>query len=1859
MPNKRCTKCISRRAECTYVEPFHKSRYTDSYVENLEQRLRRMEALLDKLNAGAEAKKVIESDVLDIETPQTVDSQTQPTTSPEASTSTSAGISPLAMAPPTPPAPETPDEEDLSDDDVAVQRDIIQGINKLSLNPSTLRYHGKSSGWVFIQTTAGLRQEYIRQPTPPSSNDMTPLPQGRRLVLIDPKISYQYEPQPWLERPFLDPLLSLQDFPPHDLLWELLELYFRHINDTTPLLHKPTFMQSIREGLHLRHGGFGATVLLACALGSRYSHDPRVLLDGSDSWRSAGWKWYQKVEDMHKSPLAPVQLYDVQICAFIDTTPGQLMTMYIQGTTSPQTTWVLIGIGIRKALDVGAHRKSMYKTQPTIEDELWRRAFWTLMFLEIWSSYGLGRPPCIHEEEYDVALPTECDDEYWVNDDPRLAFKQPPGKPSTVSFYVTCLRLSKIVAYALRTIFSIRKTRTQLGNGDQQWEERIVAQLDSELNKWLDSIPEHLKWDPNREEEVFLRQSATLHASYYTAQIAVHRSFITSRRQSSHALASLIICTNAARSCVKVLYQLCQRTGTPLARNAGLLFSSGLVLLMSMWGQRRSGRYSSANRDQEYVQQCIDMLKIVEREYHVAERLRDMLRSFLSLDTPTVEAQSSDAFQAQKGSTTSAGPAEAGGEPSHASGEERSSSVSRRETSDPVEIWDVRRGYIAKWVVNGSAVEGGVTDIDFGDSHALWALHSSGTFSQLDLRQCRKPLDAIPRSAISWNTTGSIAFVTDRSKRWEIPYDDIDPEMNKDKPPVKGLGDRPFRPATQNVGAFAPDGAPEDLEMIEKLARGYIYEGKEKRLLCAYNAEIAANAGAYDAAQTWNLLESLLTDLNLPPSPPLSPLPLNNPPLPHSSSAPAAIPTVHTVNSPPAPPQRSMTVDASLYPKQKDNSPGSHSKYSDEKYTRRSNSGHRSPRKITPTSSTASSPRKASTGLPSVPAALFARRESATAAAQPPTRPRLPSSFRRPSFSTQSILSGHSESPSDNLRASLRHVGEGALDDSDSSESGSNEDATEGVDDPKGASDHEGDSTAPSASSRATSATYLHRTTTAHPSPLSRVAGKQTWTEDEKDDEDSPSPGSTSESEDGGTYYQDEDDESGGERRLASMPASTSTSRRPSLARTKRRSSTRSKTRSRSSTVASLAVSPAPRTPFSGSRRVARQESRSSIRTVTVESTPSGTLSRADGALRRDETVRDLSGGRAGSLKGSQTLSRPKSEAFSHDFALDQDQGGNGFGVRMSLGETGAQTPLSTTRTCSDQTKAVIREAEEKFRELAWETVRERFEQYADEGDVIMCAMLSLVVPEELKISRQRVTRFVEAYIDILNRLRLHTCAAYMRKFVPLDDVKATTSDQWFVLEDHLAAMPIAPVAKRTLSNAPSVTSRFDHFCTNVQYAYTGAIKSATALTTTRGNHQRRLLLHHSRLLSGDVAVPKEGTFCSLFSLVTDEDVHKCLETPSVKQFLDDVAANPERAASYDQLTLSYTSEYLWYLWPPSPPAPVTRVIEMIVVLCNHLPEVRDLKLNGFQFNEPALYSLLTVAGRIPTIESLYLFDLELESDQSPPWPHASVESWSASAGGSSRWALQRLLLGGGRFPTAELRSLVSFLERSRESIPLKSLELCTSLLKHGPVTTVNCPGAPYTLGLCHYGVTTNDISRNGTIYKPGRENMSRLLSDLRRCSTLRSLRLDYDASIYVFNRRGRRRLPFRLPAHFIDALADMLNPCWFWCAPPPLPALERLQLVVHAPHDWLRGWKWAFARLADALVGDVHKAREKRRYPQFARLEVHSVILPYMAAGGPLPGSAGKEEIELQRNARKEDLLLPMLDPFVKAGVDVVVAIY
>jgi hypothetical protein len=64
-------------------------------------------------------------------------------------------------------------------------------------------------------------------------------------------------------------------------------------------------------------------------------------------------------------------------------------------------------------------------------------------------------------------------------------------------------------------------------------------------------------------------------------------------------------------------------------------------------------------------------------------------------------------------------------------------------------------------------------DLAFRDPHALWAAHASGSFSQLDLRSCTKPIDAISRVSTTWNVQDSLTLISDLPSECEIPYDDV------------------------------------------------------------------------------------------------------------------------------------------------------------------------------------------------------------------------------------------------------------------------------------------------------------------------------------------------------------------------------------------------------------------------------------------------------------------------------------------------------------------------------------------------------------------------------------------------------------------------------------------------------------------------------------------------------------------------------------------------------------------------------------------------------------------------------------------------------------------------------------------------------------------------------------------------------------------------------------------------------------------------------------------------------------------------------------------------------------------------------
>ncbi|KAL4080472.1 hypothetical protein J3A83DRAFT_4199450 [Scleroderma citrinum] len=788
---------------------------------------------------------------------------------------------------------------------------------------------------------------------------------------------------------------------------------------------------------------------------------------------------------------------------------------------------------------------------------------------------------------------------------------------------------------------------------------------------------------------------------------------------------------------------------------------------------------------------------------------------------------------------------------------------------DTVEIWDVRRSWIAKWTVEASVSEGGVTDIAFRDSHAIWAQHTSGMFAQIDLRTSTRPIDAVPRVAVSWNVgetkEGSLAFITDRRARCEVPYDDVHPEKRsllldrKWKP--KGLGDISRMPSMQSMGTYVRSFSSENsgLRTFSRLAKQYLIpeDASQRKDSCGLNAEIAMQAGDMRAAQVWLLLKILFTDV-IPeslisslshaaqkemrasglsrsvsaPAPGASPVSYGSGTTPIKGSA-------HSILSDPAlsshhaHAQFSSPLHSPLH-----NHPPSSNTYHKHKHQRSisnnslatsfSNSpinGGRMPaskhppplelphptkappnsRTHTPVSSATSSPRHypaplpsgppythppptPTTPMPPAPLSTIKVAPSPTLTMTPrrpfvlgPAPPPLTHSHAHAHLHTRrysifgrssAVPSVHSESPSGTSAGSLRHVGEGALsDDSDSSDAASEGErdlavragagTSTGAGSERNRSPNAGEHMPapgeispplPHPSSAMARSLSLSRASAGpiHPSPLSRIAVQQMWsdatvdtarTQVHTDSDDSPSPGSTdSESAPCGSG-----DECSVKHHYASR------ARTGSMVKIRPRKVSRarhSNTRSRSSTVASLAAPLLPPSPAVSS------SVGSGISTpVSPRLEPQPNQMREGSLVRRE------------SQSSAQTVIANSLREADHE-------------AGTSLMDTGASDISLIVESCSEmsnQQKLVMVDEEAQLRNAAWKALRDSLEVFADEGDVQMCAMLVLFAADELKIDLVRALRFIESYIDMLMRHRLHTPAAYIRKRVPAEDIRKTT----------------------------------------------------------------------------------------------------------------------------------------------------------------------------------------------------------------------------------------------------------------------------------------------------------------------------------------------------------------------------------------------------------------------------------------------------------------------------------------------------
>ncbi|KDE06017.1 hypothetical protein MVLG_03699 [Microbotryum lychnidis-dioicae p1A1 Lamole] len=563
-----CASCMQNGTLCEFSDLLGRKSLSKGHIELLERRLKALEGVLHLLEPSEYSNSFIHRDA-----------------SPSASGRATAGLLPS-------------DSTAANVVDTSIEA-IADGLDDISLDSD--RYIGRGSGFQLAQSI-----EYMSAtPGPTLIGQANP---SHVEVLLRRKDK---------QRSVVYPL------PPPDLAQRLIDAYFLHHNTVPCLLHRGYFERKILDGSLDTQPSFRSLYFMVCALGARVVIDPRLPGVTSPSHPDGaayarGYEFYKASVGSAPSTLGSASLEDLQTSV--------LTSIWYMGSTSPISAWACVGFTLRRAIDVGCHRerRRLWNGRPMI-DQLRKRAFHELVGIDRLVSTVLGRPLAIHNENFDVERPMDISD---ADLDLWEASGIPPignARPQPAGGARCLMGLYSIMDYVSSLInASAQEPRDQKAV-------QMVSRLDSMLNEWLDTVPDHLRWDADQPNDESLLQSGAIFCWYYSCQIIVHREFIPSKRAQASEFPSLAIVANAARSLANVADALRQR---------GLLESvfwfaplqvtnAALILLINVFGSATpTPLTSSAMRD---VNRTMNVLEAMSDGCFLSQKCTKGLRKLCTL----------------------------------------------------------------------------------------------------------------------------------------------------------------------------------------------------------------------------------------------------------------------------------------------------------------------------------------------------------------------------------------------------------------------------------------------------------------------------------------------------------------------------------------------------------------------------------------------------------------------------------------------------------------------------------------------------------------------------------------------------------------------------------------------------------------------------------------------------------------------------------------------------------------------------------------------------------------------------------------------------------------------------------------------------------------------------------------------------------------------------------------------------------------------------------------------------------------------------------------------------------------------------
>ncbi|KAK9367293.1 transcriptional activator protein DAL81 [Lipomyces kononenkoae] len=298
----------------------------------------------------------------------------------------------------------------------------------------------------------------------------------------------------------------------------LVDLYFRIVHPSFPILHKNVFLEKHgRTYRELTPLGLAAVYILAL------------------NW----WSYSLELSSLPKPNVKELENLIPKILADCYHRPkiSDLQGGLVLSQRPDGDSWAMTGQLVAMAQNLGIHTDCSEWRVPDWEIGVRKRVAWALFAQDKWGALIHGRPSHITDDDWDVR-PLE------VHDFPETA-KDDDDKEGSVDVekgrltFVHLISLTEILANILDTFFTLKGMRNTT-NVLEALEKAKPLQI--RLKSWYSNLPSCLSIDETKSRK--LSSTGYLHLCYFAAEITLHRAII--RYQDTDTDEDLRLITRAA-----------------------------------------------------------------------------------------------------------------------------------------------------------------------------------------------------------------------------------------------------------------------------------------------------------------------------------------------------------------------------------------------------------------------------------------------------------------------------------------------------------------------------------------------------------------------------------------------------------------------------------------------------------------------------------------------------------------------------------------------------------------------------------------------------------------------------------------------------------------------------------------------------------------------------------------------------------------------------------------------------------------------------------------------------------------------------------------------------------------------------------------------------------------------------------------------------------------------------------------------------------------------------------------------------------------------------------------------------------------